>query len=380
MTIPHCKRFTGYKPCEPYKVCYNGCEEPVPYGTRIVIINLDALGTVLMTTAQLPAIKRKYPVSTLYWVTRPNAAPLLENNPYLDAVYEWTDENRMLLRAMAFEAVMNADKSRPACAFTMELKATRKLGFGLNENGAVIPLNDAAVYNYRLGLDDELKFRRNQRTASEILAETFELDYRRDEYVLNLREDEIEYCRTCQKEYGLEDGQPVIGFNTGCSNLYPNKKLTVEQHIELIGRLHAEFPEAHYLLLGGKEDTGRNQEIKDALGEVVISTPTTLGLRRGICFTNLCDVVVTGDSLGMHLAIALKKYVIAWFGVSCAAEIDLYGRGEKIVRALECSPCWKQVCDNPRGPICVTEFNLDEIVAAVGRACQRTRVRQEAMP
>jgi len=48
--IPHCKRFTGYKPCEPYKVCYNGCEEPVPYGTRIVIINLDALGTVLITT------------------------------------------------------------------------------------------------------------------------------------------------------------------------------------------------------------------------------------------------------------------------------------------------------------------------------------------
>ncbi|MFQ5772313.1 MAG: glycosyltransferase family 9 protein, partial [bacterium] len=94
-------------------------------------------------------------------------------------------------------------------------------------------------------------------------------------------------------------------------------------------------------------------------------TPTTLGLRKGICFVNLCDVVITGDTLAMHLGIALKKYVIAWFGLTCPQEIDLYGRGIKIIRDLPCAPCWKQECDRPHGPICVTEFDLDEIIQAV---------------
>jgi heptosyltransferase-2 len=47
----------------------------------------------------------------------------------------------------------------------------------------------------------------------------------------------------------------------------------------------------------------------------------------------------------MHMGIGLKKYVVAWFGPTCAHEIDLYGRGEKVLSTLPCSPCWKRGCD-----------------------------------
>lgn len=376
MKIPNCKNFTGYKPCEPYKVCEPDCEENPP-GTRILIINLDALGDVLMTTAQLPAIKRKYPQSTIRWITRANAAPLLENNPYLDEVLIWNDESRMILRHMKFDVVMNADKSREAGAFIMELKAEQKLGFGINENGAIIPLNRGAWYNYQMGLDDELKFRHNQKTGQEILAETFELEYCRDPYIVHLTPEEHEYCQRWRQEWQLHEADCVIGFNTGCSELFPLKKLSVEQHIELIETIASELPNAKILLLGGKEDTRRNQQIKDSVGDRVINTPTTLGVRKGLCFVNLCDAVVTGDTLGMHMAIALKKYVIAWFGLSCAQEIDLYDRGVKIIRKLPCAPCWKQVCDQPQGPICVTQFDLNEIVQAV-KNFYRQHQKQEA--
>ena len=58
LLIPDCRLFTGYKPCVPQKLC-EGCQDRQPMGTRILIINLDAMGTVLATTAQLPALKRK---------------------------------------------------------------------------------------------------------------------------------------------------------------------------------------------------------------------------------------------------------------------------------------------------------------------------------
>lgn len=70
-----------------------------------------------------------------------------------------------------------------------------------------------------------------------------------------------------------------------------------------------------------------------------------MGLRDGLCSVNAMDIVISGDSLGMHMAIACKKEVIAWFGPSCAHEVSLFGRGAKVVTSLSCGPCWKRQCN-----------------------------------
>jgi len=363
LKIPDCKRFTGYKPCYPYTNCLDECVDNIPRGKRILIINLEAMGHVLVTTSLLPAIKRKFPESHVSWITLGNAVHLLDHNSYLDAVHVWNPESWLRLQAMKFDVVMNVDKSEHACAFTMGLRAKEKLGFGMNGDGVIIPLNKEAEYLYRLGLDDHLKFRINQKSLPQILHETFKLKFQRDEYVLNLSPAELEFCESYKREVGIENTDFVVGFNTGCSPLYPNKKMTVEQHVSLIERFSS-VAGLKLLLLGGPEDTERNAEIARRVGNKVMSTPTTEGLRRGICYENLCDVVITGDTFGMHLAIALKKYVIVWFGVSCWSEIDLYDRGVKLIpEGLECSPCWKREC--PYNLECIQMIDLDRILTEV---------------
>jgi heptosyltransferase-2 len=366
--VPDCRLFTGYKPCVPYKLC-EGCQDRIPLGTRILLVNLDALGTVLATTAQLPAIKRRFSNSHITWITRKNALPLLANNPFIDHLVEWNDEERMILLQQKFELVLNADKSRPAAAFTNAVHAETKRGFGLNANGAIVPLNAGAEYGFRLGVDDHFKFRLNQRTGNDILAEAWEVDYQRDEYVLPLTENELAECERWRKELGLDEAAVVIGFNTGCSQIFALKKLEIETQAQAIRRIAAEMPEAKIILLGGREDTERNQRLVELTNGIAIPTPTTLGLRAGVVLENLADLVVSGDSLGLHIAIALKKHLVGWFGLSCAAEVDLYDRGIKIIRDLPCAPCWKKVCDMPHGPICVTEFKPEWIVDAVREIC-----------
>ena len=154
-----------------------------------------------------------------------------------------------------------------------------------------------------------------------------------------LTEAEKAFCQAYRKQLGIPQQSFVLGFNTGCSTLFPNKKMTINQHVNLIQRMKKSYPDMTILLLGGKEDTGRNQAIKKRTGEAAIETPTTEGLRKGILYENSCDCVVTGDSLGLHIAIALKKQIVVWFGVSCGVEIELYDRGEKIFSDLDCSPC-----------------------------------------
>lgn len=361
--IPDCTKFTGYKPCAPYKLC-GECDDPHPAGKRILLIALEAQGAVLMTTPLLHAIKREYPDSCLTWLTMPAAMPLLENNHLIDRVLPWSDENRMLLKELVFDIVIALDKSVYAGAFVNSLKAGKKYGFGLSPHGAIIPLNEGALYHYNLGLNDTLKFRENTLTVVEMLHKTAELPYQGDRYILNLTQEEIDHRNTWAKEAGLSEDDIVIGFNTGCSNLFPNKKLRIEQQVALIEMLYDQDPGVKIVLLGGREDTERNDRIYELCEKRPIKTPTTEGLRRGITYVDLADMVVSGDSLGMHIAVGLRKYVVVWFGLACAHEIELFGRGTKILSGVSCEPCCKKTCDDLK---CLAEISLRTIYDAVIR-------------
>jgi len=213
------------------------------------------------------------------------------------------------------------------------------------------------------GLDDHLKFRVNQKTVPQLQCEQFGVAFHRDEYTLVLTDEEKAFCSAYRKQHGLDDARLIVGFNTGCSELYPNKKMTVEQHVQLIDRL-AGFEGLRLLLLGGPEDTIRNAEIARRVGSKVLSTPTNEGVRQGICYINLCDLVISGDSFGMHAAIGLRKEIVVWFGVSSWTEIDLFDRGIKLIpKDLPCSPCWKRAC--PYNLECIQQIDLDAIVRHV---------------
>jgi heptosyltransferase-2 len=139
--------------------------------------------------------------------------------------------------------------------------------------------------------------------------------------------------------------------------------MTIEQHVALINRL-SKNKKYKLALLGGPEDTERNEKIKELCGDKVITTATTEGLRKGLCYIDACDLIITGDSLGMHASIGLKKYVLVWFGVSCWSEVDLYDFGKKFVpKDLFCSPCWKKVC--PYNLECIQMIDLDGIVSEI---------------
>ncbi len=359
--IHDCKNFNGYKPCFPDHNCWeDGCKTYILIGKKILIINLDAMGDVLMTTAQLPGLKRKYPESTIYWITLKNAVGLLENNPYIDRVLPFDFESILILNNIEFDLVLNVDKSTRSGALTMQLNAKEKLGFGINENGQIIPLNKGAEYNYRLGMDDHLKFKVNQRTGQDYLAETFNLDYKRDEYTFRFFDDELSFIADYKSQIGITENDEVIGFNTGCSTLFPNKKMTIDQHSVLIEKFLS-YKRFKILLLGGPEDEERNTIIESNFKGKIISTPTNHGIRKGVCYESIPQVIITGDSFGMHLAIALKKFVVAWFGLSCWTEIDLYDRGVKLFpEGLFCAPCWKKVC--PYNLECIQMIDLEKIV------------------
>ena len=324
-----CRFFTGYRPCHTGGRC-DGCTEYRPASPDVLLINLDALGDVLRTTALLPAIMRRYPDARITWLTRARAAPMLRGNERVHRVLEWGPDAFAALRVLHFDLVLNADKSLPAASMTMTVNATERRGFGLTESGAIIPLNDAARHLYDLGLDDRAKFQLNQRTAPDLLAEALGFEHRGDGYAL------------------VVDGPSSaprrrVGLNTGCGSAWPLKKLGFDVSAALVERVSASVGEP-VVLLGGPEDAATHARLCEQLGDRVEATDLDKGVMHGAAELARCDVIVTGDSLGMHMAIALGKHVVAWFGPTCPAEIDLYGRGIKVLADVGCAPCYRSDC------------------------------------
>jgi heptosyltransferase-2 len=348
-----------------------GCPEYAPKGTRILLVNLDAMGDVVRTTALLPALKRVYPESYLTWVTMKNAVPILENNALVDEVLPFGPETILELEPRRFELALNVDKSRRSAALVQRVQATERRGFGVDGWGSIIPLSAAANYQYWTGLDDDLKFHRNQKSEQQMLAETMGLNFARDPYVLELSATEKAFVEGCRRSWGLDAAEVVVGINTGCSELFPYKKLPAAHQVRLAENLQERFPEIRVILLGGPEDAERNREIARLCGHPVLETPCNEGLRRGIQYMALADVVVTGDSLGMHLAIGLRKRVVAWFGLTCPEEIDFFERGEAVLARVECRPCWQRACDRPVK--CFERVDMDELLAAAGRMISAAR-------
>jgi len=89
---------------------------------------------------------------------------------------------------------------------------------------------------------------------------------------------------------------------------------------------------------------------------------------------NACDMVVAADSLPMHIALALGKPTVAYFGPTSAAEIYDYGdRLLKVVTDLPCARCYAPICDvsGTAKAICMDELPVSTLAEAVDTQFRR---------
>jgi heptosyltransferase-2 len=324
------------------------------------------MGAVVRSTALLKAIHRKFPGAQITWVTTSPLQHLLKGHELIDRVLTTSIEDLLSLSALEFDVALCIDKSLAAAGVVRSAQAKKTFGFRVESlTGAILPATEAATELWQIGLSNHKKFFENQKPETQLICEALELEYRREDYDLSLTEAETKEAQRRRRSW-LRNHRAIVGLNTGCSPVIAYKKLTVEAHRKLIGLLEA--MDVQVVLLGGPEDTERNLQI--AKGLDAIATPTEKGLRDGMVSIAACDVVVTGDSLGMHLAIAMKRWVVAWFGPTCAHEIELYDRGAKVLASAPCAPCWRRSCQ--KETMCYDLVDLKEIAAAVSKGIDWT--------
>lgn len=346
-----CRHFIDYKPCKPHKkfgVTCEGCPYYEKTEKKILIINLEAIGDVLRTTAILKPLKEKYKGCSITWLTTEKASYILNNNSYVDRVLSIDYEASLQLMIEEFDIVLNYDKAHEACALATIVKAKEKKGFVLGNDGMIKPIDDAAKYFLDIGISDKLK-RLSQKTQQEIVFDITGIPYNHEHTILNLPKEAVKFADNFFKKHNFSETDIVVGFNTGCSNrLFLDRKWTIEGFVQLASLLHEKLG-AKIMLLGGPNEAERNKEIMQKIMQsskvFIIDSGSNNTLDEFSALLGKCSLLVTGDTLAVHIAAALDVPVVAVFGNVLASEIELYGKGRKIQTDMDCWGCYKYKCE-----------------------------------
>jgi ADP-heptose:LPS heptosyltransferase len=373
-----CTHFPGDRPCFPHKqtgVHCDTCDACDPIKDRIIIIKLDAVGDVLRTTCILPGLKEKYPTAEITWVTMSVAKEIFFSNPYVHRVLLYDDPGTSVTLAVEhFTLLINLDSSPKSAAMASFCHAKEKLGFGLDEQGKVFCFNTEAVTWFEMGAFDDLK-KKNTHTYQDLMLQICRIQPKNFEIVLNLTDEERQRAEIFRRDHAISPSSVVIGINAGAGPRWERKKWTPEGYRELIRRLVAGENTA-VVLYGGKGDRELNLVLSAGFTSGVFIARTENSLREFFSLLSISDIVVTGDTLALHAATALRKQVIAIFGPTSAVEVETYGRVHRVVSdTMECQCYYKPVCTQEIN--CMNTISADRVFALIRerlKAIQHTGV------
>jgi ADP-heptose:LPS heptosyltransferase len=355
-----CRHFPGDHPCVYNKkegIMCDNCIYYSPVNYKILIIKLDAIGDVLRTTSILHSIKEKFPGSHITWLTKSVSKDIFKNNPLVDNLIFFEDPDlSSRLSTEAFDLLLHPDTSPMSAAIAAAAKTKERKGYIMNHLGKVVSIDDRGTEWLEMGAFDQLK-KANKKSYQQIIHEILDLDYKKGEIIINLDEQEKELRNRFYANNHLEKYEFIIGINTGASHRWRFKQWRYEGYKELISILSKRI-DTGILLYGGDEEKEMNQNLKLKFPNVV-NTGNKNNLRDFFAFTDLADIMITGDTMALHAATALKKKVICLFGPTSSNEIEDYGRIRKITSDMDCLVCYKQNCDFV--PNCMDLISADMI-------------------
>ncbi len=310
---------------------------------KILMIDLDNVGDVVMASFLPRALKAMYPDSYLGVLVKEYSQDVVRHNPFvneiilfnppwlgdlLDKRFTWSETAALIkkIKVAGFDLaiVVNSDW-RNACLAKLA-KIPKRIG--MDQKKARYFLTETVAFE-----DDPQKHTVEYNIdllrilgAKEVKAG---LEVFVDENTRQWADDMLE-------SQGIKKGNIVIGIHPGAGD--PAKVWPREYFIKLINRL-LEDKRIKILITESKGDNIADSIIA-AIDNDRVKIARNISILKMTALLKRCDCVVSGDTGPMHLAVAVGTKVVAIFGPTNHWRYGPYGKGHVVVRKeLSCSPC-----------------------------------------
>jgi len=257
---------------------------------KILVIKLGALGDVIRTTPLLRVLS-----GDITWVTKKNAFELLPSN-----IKKADIKDEMSIKEISkikFDLVLSLEEDKDALNLASKLKSRSKKFIGVYPSKNSIKYTPTSAPWFDLSLSsrfgkakaDELK-KKNTLSYQEHLFNMIGISFKGEEYLTDFVPKKV--------------SRKIIGIESRSGDVWPAKQW--KGYADLAEKLRK------------KGYTVRFFDQKPTLNEYAYDI-------------NKCGLVITGDTLAMHLALVFKKPTVAIFTCTSAQEIYDYGRLIKVV-------------------------------------------------
>ena len=261
---------------------------------------ITSLGDVLRSTVLLHLYKNAH----VTWLVDEKAFALLKGNPFVHRILSYDLTSVLQLQSERFDTAINLEKVPGVCAFSDSINAWRRYGFRFDPENGVALAYDGSQHVLEICMYQDYK-KKTKKHWEEILFEMVGARWQGEGCILGYKpQSNVTYD---------------IGFNYDVGKKWPNKAWPMEYWKEL------------EKLIGNKYTISWQQGLKN--------------IEEYFEWINSCRVFVTNDSLGLHIACALNKKILALFGPTLASEIYI-PNGIKLLPQVNynCTPCLSPRC------------------------------------
>ena len=261
-----------------------------------------SLGDVFRSTSVLHLFKNDH----VTWLTDEAAIPLLKGNPHIHRLMAFDLLNVLQLQGERFDKVINLEKVPGICAMVNKISAWSHYGFRFDEMTGTANAYDRAHDALAVATKEDAK-RLNNQCWAEVLYSMLGAEWHGEPYILG-------YKPKSQVQFDL-------GFNTRVGALVPVKAWPESHWRELEQLVKGKYSYSY------QQDTGNLEVYMD--------------------WVNSCRMLITNDSLGMFLGVAMGRKVLAMFGATPAGEVSPNPNLRKLEAAVQryCMPCCKATCE-----------------------------------
>ncbi len=333
---------------------------------NILIIKLSAIGDVAQCQPFLEALRRSYPYARLTWLVEEAAADIVIDHPLIDSVL--VSRRKTWIKQIKKGQIRRAVSE--AIHFLKELRSER-YDLVIDLQG----LFKSAILALLSGGRQRLGFDRTRELSYLFYNRRME-PYDRDRHALlryldvaaflgaDVEENPVfrlpvnETAAKRAKQLLSPAGRPQVVINPMAR--WETKLWPIRSWIELVRRLTGDSIQV--VLTGGPQDRALCAVIaRENSGTMDLTGQTSLKVLIEIFRS--ADLVVCPDTGPMHLAAGAGIPVVALFGPTAPWRTGPYGPGHTVLRReLECSPCFRKDCPEPR---CMTELSVDQVYEAV---------------
>ncbi len=297
-----------------------------------------SLGDVFRNTCLL----WEYINDDVTWLTSASASSLLPGEPFIQEKLDWSSQTLDYLATQSFDLILNLERCQDISGWVesfFENSRSRSLLSVTNSRDGLAMFGNCAT---KITVNTRFKSRLPWRLTQVLSGEAGMLRPAtwggRRQSVGHAVESNLSYQEHLFKAIGKKwQGQSYtipagvdpsirptlsVGFNFAVGAKWPVKAWPKDSWSHLAGLC---------------ESGGISYSFQEGFDD----------LHRYISWLQNHDVIVTSDSLGLHLALALGRKVIGLFGPTRAQDIYFYGRGEGLVVDSACPriPCFQNECD-----------------------------------